>query len=67
MSWVKIWSIKKGLPVYLDGMLPVRKIGPTRVGLSSYNGKVSVTRADKKISDEAFWLSKKITLMGRIS
>lgn len=45
--------------------LPIRKIGPTRVGLTSYYGKVSVTRADKKISDEAFWLSKKITLMGQ--
>jgi len=40
--------------------LPIRKISPDRVALSSYYGKTLVTRSDKKVNDYGAWLSKNI-------
>ena len=54
---MKIWS------TYI-GVLPIRKIKPNVVALSSYYGKVFVSRASKKADNSTAWVAKKITLMG---
>lgn len=41
--------------------LPIRKISPSRVALSSYYGKLFVTRSEKRTNDYGVWLRDKIT------
>ncbi len=43
------------------GDLPIRKISPSRVALSSYYGKIFVTRSEKRTNDYGMWLRDKIT------
>ena len=43
------------------GDLPIRKINPTRVALTSYYGKVFVSRSIKKADDYGYWLQCKFT------
>lgn len=46
------------------GDLPIRKIGPDKVALTSYYGKVFVNRSTKKVNDYSSWLINNITAMG---
>lgn len=48
--------------VHLDGMVPIRKISPNRVALTSYYGKTFVNRSEKKVADYSAWLQNKINL-----
>ena len=41
-------------------MLPIRKISPTKVALTSYYGKIFVTKTNKKVFDYGRWLRDKI-------
>lgn len=43
--------------------LPIRKINPTRVALSSYYGKTFVIRSEKRVNNYAVWLHNKISLL----
>lgn len=43
------------------GDLPIRKINPSRVALTSYYGKVFVARSIKKADDYSYWLQCKFT------
>jgi hypothetical protein len=42
------------------GDLPIRKISPERVSLTSYYGKTFVTRSDKKVNDYGSWLRAQV-------
>lgn len=42
------------------GDLPIRKISPDRVSLTSYYGKTFVTRSDKKVNDYGSWLRAQV-------
>lgn len=44
--------------------VPIRKIAPDRVSLSSYYGKTMVTRSDKKVNDYGNWLRTNIIAKG---
>lgn len=44
--------------------LPIRKIGPGRVALTSYYGKVFVTRSTKRVNDWGQWLRNQIMAKG---
>ena len=44
--------------------LPIRKIAPDKVSLTSYYGKSMVSRSDKKINDLGAWLRAEITSKG---
>jgi len=46
------------------GDLPIRKIETSRVGLTSYYGKVFVTRSEKKVNDYGDWLRRNIMAAG---
>jgi hypothetical protein len=46
------------------GDLPIRKISPDRVALTSYYGKTFVTRSDKKVNDYGHWLRSQILSKG---
>jgi hypothetical protein len=46
------------------GDLPIRKIGPDKVALTSYYGKVFVNRSTKKVNDYPSWLINNIQAMG---
>jgi hypothetical protein len=46
------------------GDLPIRKISPDRVALTSYYGKVFVNRSTKKVNDYPSWLINNIMSMG---
>lgn len=46
------------------GDLPIRKIGPDKVALTSYYGKVFVERSEKKVNDYADWLRRNIMAAG---
>ena len=46
--------------VHLDGMVPIRKIAPNRVALTSYYGKTFVNRSEKRVADYGAWLQNKI-------
>jgi hypothetical protein len=52
-----IWST-------LDGVLPIRKISPSQVALTSYYGKVFVARSEKRVNDYSRWLNDSIMLIG---
>lgn len=41
-------------------MLPIRKIAPDKVSLTSYYGKTTVSRSDKKIYDYGTWIRNEI-------
>ncbi len=44
-------------------VIPIRKIDFNQVVLSSYFGKLFVTKADSKLKDFGYWLSKELALM----
>lgn len=46
------------------GDLPIRKIAPNRVALTSYYGKVFVNRSEKKVNDYGRWLNDAIMVIG---
>jgi hypothetical protein len=46
------------------GDMPIRKIAPDRVALTSYYGKVFVSRSEKRVNDRAQWLRNAIMAMG---
>lgn len=46
------------------GELPIRKINPTTVSLTSYYGKVFVKLSEKKVNNSESWLAAKITQLG---
>ena len=52
-----IWSI--------DGMLPIRKIKPDIVALTSYYGKLFVQRSAKRANNSIDWLAKNILVVGQ--
>lgn len=46
------------------GDLPIRKIGPGTVALTSYYGKVFISRSEKKVNDYGEWLRNSIMARG---
>lgn len=48
------------------GDLPIRKLTPTRVALTSYYGKAFVERSTKKVNDYGRWLRDNITRMALV-
>jgi len=46
------------------GDLPIRKVSPSRVKLTSYYGKVFVSRSEKKVDDYGDWLRRNIMAAG---
>lgn len=46
------------------GDLPIRKIAPNKVTLTSYYGKATVIRSNKKVTDYGEWLRNNIMAMG---
>lgn len=46
------------------GDLPIRKVAPDRVALTSYYGKIFVSRSEKKANDYGRWLRDSIMLIG---
>lgn len=46
------------------GVLPIRKIGPDRVALTSYYGKSFVSRSSKKVNDYGQWLRQQVMVKG---
>jgi hypothetical protein len=46
------------------GDLPIRKISPNQVALTSYYGKIFVGRSEKKVNDYSRWLTDAIMLIG---
>ena len=46
------------------GELPIRKIAPNKVSLTSYYGKVFVGRSDKRVNDYGTWLCNAIMARG---
>lgn len=42
--------------------VPIRKVSPSRVALTSYYGKTFVNRSDKRSNDYSAWLQNKINL-----
>jgi hypothetical protein len=44
--------------------LPIRKISPNQVALTSYYGKIFVARSEKKVNDYGRWLTDAIMLIG---
>lgn len=59
--------VSNGVPYRMrkqKGDLPIRKLSPNRVGLTSYYGKVFVSRSEKKVNDYADWLRRNIMAAG---
>lgn len=54
---MKIWSTN-------NGVLPIRKIAPDTVALTSYYGKTFVTRSKKKVNDYSEWLRQQVMKRG---
>lgn len=46
------------------GDMPIRKIAPDRVALTSYYGKLFVSRSEKRVNDQATWLRNAIMARG---
>lgn len=46
------------------GDLPIRKISPSKVALTSYYGKVFVSRSDKRVNDYGQWLRNQVMAKG---
>lgn len=57
MPGVKIWSIR-------DGKLPIRKVSPSRVALTSYYGKLFVERSERGTFNYDRWLTNRIVALG---
>lgn len=47
-----------------NGDLPIRKIAPDEVALTSYYGKIFVKRCNKRVYNYPAWLKEQITLRG---
>lgn len=47
-----------------DTDLPIRKVAPDRVALTSYYGKTFVTRSEKRVNDYATWLKNAVMAKG---
>ena len=45
------------------GLLPIRKLSPSRVALTSYYNKVFVNRSEKQINNYPGWLTNQIAVM----
>ena len=48
------------------GMLPLRKVSPTRVALTTYYSKLFVNRSQRKVDDYGSWLIQNILLMAEV-
>jgi len=46
------------------GDMPIRKVSPDKVALTSYYGKVFINRSSKVVDDYGNWLSKNIRVIG---
>lgn len=46
------------------GVLPIRVLGPDRVALTSYYGKVNITRSERRVNDYGKWLTNAIMARG---
>jgi len=46
------------------GDLPIRKVSPDTVALTSYYSKTFISRSDKKVNDYCQWLKNNITVLG---
>ena len=46
------------------GDMPIRKLSPSRVALTSYYSKVFITRSEKQVHNYAGWLTNQIAAMG---
>lgn len=46
------------------GDLPIRKVRPARVALTSYYGKAFVNRSKRKVNDYGHWLLSQVMLIG---
>lgn len=46
------------------GDLPIRKISPSKVALTSYYGKLFVTRSPKRVNDYAQWICAQVMAIG---
>jgi len=44
--------------------LPIRKVAPSKVALTSYYGKTFVTLSDKRVNDYATWLTNNVMAKG---
>lgn len=44
--------------------LPIRKIAPNRVALTSYYGKVFISRSEKRVNDYSTWLNNAVMAKG---
>lgn len=53
-----IWSTIK------MGVLPIRKISPDRVALTSYYGKIFASRSSKRVNDYGQWLRNSVMAKG---
>lgn len=59
--------VANGVKYYLrkqKGDLPIRKIAPDEVALTSYYGKLFVTRSPKKVNDYGTWLRNQVMAKG---
>jgi hypothetical protein len=48
----------------MDGVLPIRKVAPDRVALTSYYGKVFASRSSKRVNDYGQWIRNMIMARG---
>lgn len=56
-----------GVPYRLrkqTGDFPIRKLDPNRVGLTSYYGKIFLSRSEKKVNDYGDWLRRNVMALG---
>ncbi len=44
--------------------LPIRKVAPARVALTSYYGKLFISRSDKRVNDFSIWLNNQLMAIG---
>lgn len=50
--------------VHLMGMLPIRKLNPSKVALTSYYSKTFISRSEKKVHDYPGWMTNQIAARG---
>lgn len=46
------------------GELPIRKIGPSRISLTSYYGKINIERSSRRVNDYYKWITNSIMAQG---
>lgn len=46
------------------GDLPIRKVAPDKVALTSYYGKIFVTRSEKRVNNYGLWLTNQVRALG---